>query len=87
MSNETIRELVGKLHDAMRTADIDAQTRSLLKQFDAEIHEYLESSQQEGEENSVLERSKELETRFATSHPAAERFIREIIDTLARMGV
>jgi hypothetical protein len=34
-----------------------------------------------------MERAKLLEARFAISHPTVERFMREVIDTLAKIGV
>ena len=34
----------------------------------------------------VLEQAKMLEARFATDHPVAERFMREVIDTLVKLG-
>jgi hypothetical protein len=34
-----------------------------------------------------VDRAKELEAEFATKHPAAERFMREVIDALVRMGI
>ncbi len=35
----------------------------------------------------VMERAKLLEAWFAISHPTVERFMREVIDTLAKIGV
>ena len=35
----------------------------------------------------VLERAEVLETKFAISHPAVERFMREVIDALVKIGV
>jgi len=34
-----------------------------------------------------LERAELLEARFAIDHPTVERFMREVIDTLAKIGV
>jgi len=35
----------------------------------------------------LLERAKSLEADLATSHPTAERWMREVIDALVRMGI
>jgi len=35
----------------------------------------------------VDDHSRSVETRFAVEHPVAERFLREIIDTLSRIGI
>jgi hypothetical protein len=35
----------------------------------------------------LIDRAKEVEAGFATRYPAAERFMREVIDALVRMGI
>ena len=87
MSNEKIRELLAKLHDEIKKTNVDDGTRSLIQQLDTDIHELLESSEEHADSGSIVERAQRLETGFATDHPVAERFIREIVETLARMGV
>ena len=87
MSNEKIQELLAKLHEEIGTTKIDADTRFLMQELDSDIVDLLDSASGTDNAKSVLENAKLLETRFSTSYPAAERFIREIIDTLARMGV
>ena len=37
--------------------------------------------------DSVVDRARSVETRFAVDHPVAERFLREIIDALAKVGI
>ncbi len=87
MSNEKVQELLAKLHKEIEATKIDADTRFLMQELDADIVDLLDSTSPTDDAKSVLERAKRLETRFSTSYPAAERFIREIIDVLARMGV
>jgi hypothetical protein len=87
MSNSEIRQLLAKLQDEIQKTDLDVETRSLVQQLDADIHELLESDTVGAKTNSVVERAKALETNFASEHPAAERFMREVIDTLVRMGI
>ena len=87
MSNEKIQELLVKLHEEIEATTIDADTRFLMQELDSDILDLLDSTSGTDDTKSVLESAKRLETRFSTSHPAAEHFIREIIDTLARMGV
>jgi hypothetical protein len=36
---------------------------------------------------SLLDRARELETRFAAQHPTLERIARDLADALAKMGV
>ncbi len=87
MSNEKIRKLLAKLHDEVRDTELDADTRSSLRELDSDIHDLLDSATSRQKMSSVMERAKLLEARFAISHPTVERFMREVIDTLAKIGV
>ena len=87
MSNEQVRELLAQLQKELQETKLDADTRSLVKELDADIHNLLESEHAGEESGSVLRRAKELEANFASEHPTAERFMREVIDALARMGI
>jgi hypothetical protein len=87
MSNEKIRELLARLQDEVQDTELDADTRSSLRDLDADIHELLDSATSEQKISSVTERAKLLEAQFAIKHPAVERFMREVIDTLAKIGV
>jgi hypothetical protein len=87
MGNEKVRELLAKLHDEVQTTELDAATRSSLRKLDSDIHDLLDSPTPETKISLVLERAELLETRFAIGHPTVERFMREVIDTLAKIGV
>jgi len=87
MSNEKIRELLAKLQDEVQDTELDADTRSSLRDLDSDIHELLDSATSEQKITSVTERAKLLEAKFAINHPTVERFMREVIDTLAKIGV
>lgn len=82
MSNEDIRKLLDKLHDELQKTEVDAETRSLIRELDADIHNLAAANS-----DSVLERARLLEAKFATEHPVAERFMTEVINTLVRMGI
>ncbi len=87
MSNNEIRQLLAKLHDEIQKTEVDADTRSLMRELDSDIHDLLNSETVAADTDILLERAKLLEADFATSHPTAERFMREVIDTLVRMGI
>ncbi len=55
--------------------------------MDTEINRLVESESSSEEFDSVMDQAKSVETRFAVNHPVAERFLREIIDTLAKVGI
>jgi hypothetical protein len=85
MSNEKLKELLTAVHDEMEGTDADAETRSMLKSLDEDIHKVL--GEGDADESPVMERAKRLEARFATTHPVAERIMREVIDTLVKLGL
>ena len=87
MSNNKIRQLLAKLHEEVQKTEVDADTRSSLRELDSDIHDLLNSAAPKPDTNIVLERAKLLEAKFAINHPTIERFMREFIDTLAKMGV
>jgi hypothetical protein len=87
MSNEKVRELLAKLHDEVQKTKVDADTLASLRKLDSDIHDLLDSPTPETKITPVLERAELLETQFAIRHPTVERFMREVIDTLAKIGV
>jgi len=87
MSNREIKELLGKLRDEIRSTELDDDTVSLVRDLDADIDDLLDPDGDRAETESVLEKARELETNFATEHPTIERFMREVIDVLVRMGI
>jgi len=87
MSNAKIKNLLSKLHEEIGGTAVDEETRSLLRVLESDIDDLLESKAEPADTASVLERAQQLETSFAATHPVAERFIREIVDALGKMGV
>jgi hypothetical protein len=86
MSEKNLNELLTELNDALEKIDeIDPETRALVKDLDEDINRLLESG--EDDFDSVVERAQSIQTRFALEHPVAERFVREIIDALSRVGI
>ena len=85
MSNERIKDLLAQLREELGKADeVDAELQKLISDLDDDIHAVIEDDADAG---ALVERAKGLEADFATKHPAAERFMREVIDTLVRMGI
>nr|WHW29792.1 putative DUF4404 family protein [uncultured bacterium] len=88
MSNKKIRELLAELHTELERVDVDEDTRALVDALNRDIEELSTQTNAEAEEgNALLERAKELETRFAAEHPTAELFLREIADALGKLGI
>lgn len=86
MSQEKIQQLLADLHEEIRVGGAnDAETRSMLEALDTDIHALLADESNKSE--NLLERAKQLETRFAANHPVAERFTQEVIEILVKMGL
>ncbi len=88
MGNQKLRDLLARLHKELENTDeADAETLELVRGLDIAINRLVESGSAPNEFDNVMDRAKAVETRFAVDHPAAERFLREIIDTLTKVGI
>jgi hypothetical protein len=88
MKEQKLHELLSSLHDVLeKTDEVDPDTRKLVSDLDEEINRLLETGSSGEEFDSVIDQAKAVETRFAVDHPVAESFLRQIIDTLARIGI
>jgi hypothetical protein len=88
MGNHDLKEMLNRLNDALEDTDrVDEETLALVRELDEEIHRLTEAGAQPGEIEGVIDQAKSMETRFAVDHPVAERFLREIIDALSRVGI
>jgi len=88
MSKHDLKELLNRLNDALEdTERVDEETLALVRELDQEIHRLTEAGVQADEVEGVIDQAKSMETRFAVDHPVAERFLREIIDALSRVGI
>ena len=87
MSNEKIQKLLTELRAEIDSSEIDDATRSRLQELDGELDQLLSDDESQGDANSVRQKAEELEVDFAVRHPVMENCIREIIDSLAKMGL
>ncbi len=86
MSQERIKALLQQLQQELaNTTTVDAETLAQVKQLDNDIDQWIEDA--EYVNSPIMEDAIALEARFAANHPVAERLIREVIDTLARIGI
>ena len=83
MNSERIRTLLVELDKELKsTGDFDDETRELLSKLNDDLDEIAAGSQ-----DTLSDSARELESRFAATHPVAERITREIADLLAKMGI
>jgi hypothetical protein len=88
MNETNLKELLKQLHQALEKTDsVDPDTLKQVKELDEEVNRLLESGSQGEEFDNVVDQAKAVETRFAVDHPVAERFLREIIETLSKVGI
>ena len=84
MGKDRIRDLLTQLQEDIRSTAVDDEVRELINELDKDIHGVIENDE---DVTALIDRAKEMEAGFATKYPAAERFMREVIDALVRMGI
>ena len=88
MNDKSLKELLNSLHSVLeKTDEVDPETLELVRNLDEEINRLVESDSSEGDFDNVVDQAKSVETRFAVDHPVAERFLREIIEALSKVGI
>ena len=91
MSKKRVKELLSQLREEIRTTDIDDELEKLMGDLDNDIQSVIDDADASIDAvvdiDDVVDRAKEIEANFATTHPTAERVVREVIDLLVRMGI
>lgn len=83
MNSERIRKLLTELDRELKsTGELDDETRGLLSRLNDDLDDIAP-----GSDDTLSNSARELESRFAATHPIAERITREIADLLAKMGI
>jgi hypothetical protein len=89
MTNRDIKQTLIELHRELEnTEEVDEDLRALLMEVDGDIHELLAGDEQTaGVIDGLRGRLEALAADFAGQHPNTERFFREVIHALGRMGI
>ena len=88
MNETNLKDLLRQLHQALEQTDsVDPDTLKQVKELDEEVNRLLDSGSEGEAFDNVLDQAKAVETRFAVDHPVAERFLREIIESLSKVGI
>ncbi|HET6474076.1 MAG TPA: DUF4404 family protein [Pseudomonadales bacterium] len=85
MSAERVRHLLQQLRTELDRANVDAETLASMRELDRDIRRALDAS--ERPVAGLTDRAKAIEVEFAVKHGVAERILREIVETLAKIGV
>jgi hypothetical protein len=88
MNEKSLQELLNELQDVLEKTDqIDPETRKLVKDLDEEVNRLLDPDSAENDFERAVDHARSVEARFAVNHPVAERFLREIIEALSKVGI
>ncbi len=86
MDQDKVRSLLAQLQKELKSGEkLDRETLELVKKLDKNVDSLIESA--EDSNAPVMDDAIALEARFAANHPVAERLVRELIDTLGRIGI
>lgn len=86
MTKGGLKEQLEQLWKELRNAqDVDVDARQELESLHRDVDQLASSEHSDVE--SLRDRARELETRFAAEHPTLERIARDLADTLGKMGV
>lgn len=84
--NDQLRALLQDLKTELADIDnLDAETLDALEALDQNIDQLLDKNATPPA--SLIATATKLETRFASEYPLAESILRNIIDSLAKMGI
>jgi hypothetical protein len=87
MSEQRIKELLEELRGEMqRTDSVDEALLTSIRSLESNIGDLADPTV-DSSENTVLDDAIALEAVFAASHPVAEKIIRELINSLSRIGI
>lgn len=80
-----LKMLASELLKELRNADTpDDEAIELLQNLETDVQDIIDRRQSSNEITDLLIN---LESRFAVDHPVAERTIRDIVDTLNKIGI
>ncbi len=87
MSEQRIKELINELIKELESTDgVAEEAVSVARQLEGNIDDFV-NPEVDTSENTILDDAIALEASFAASHPVAEKLIRELINTLSRIGI
>ena len=87
MSEQRIRELLLELlAEIEQTEGVDEQLATSISQLQRDIGDLVDP-EIDSAENTVMDDAIALEAIFSVNHPVAEKLIRELINSLSRIGI
>ena len=87
MSEERVKELISELIGELeKTGAMGEDTLDVARQLESDVHDFV-NPEVESAENTILDDAIALEASFAATHPVAEKLVRELINSLSRIGI
>jgi len=87
MPEKRLKELLEELRTELKGVDgVDDDVMESLDQLEVNIDDLVDPDT-DSSENSAMDDAIALETRFAANFPVAEQILREVINTLNRIGI
>ncbi len=91
MDKQELASLLKKLQTELESGQaVDEQLKQSLQALDQDIQKMLAQGSpltRPDDEASLGERAQEIEARFATEHPYLANTLRDVMDTLGKMGI
>jgi len=69
-----------------KTDDVDAELIATIKRLESDIDDLVDPDT-DTSDNTVMDDAIALEASFAVNYPVAEKILRELINTLSRIGI
>lgn len=89
MNIQALKDSLKQLRDHIEAGGpIDAELKQLLTTLDQDIHQVITRKEAgEEHESGLVERAQEVSAQLAAEHPVLESAMRQLADTLGKMGI
>ena len=87
MSEQRIKELMAELLSELEATDgVDKDTVAVVRKLETDLDDWV-NPEVDTSDYTVLDDAIALEASFAAEYPVAEKIIRELINSLSRIGI
>ena len=87
MSEQRIKELIGELIKELQQIDgVNPETVADARKLESDVRDLVDP-EVDTSDYTVLDDAIALEASFAATHPTAEKIIRELINSLSKIGI
>jgi hypothetical protein len=90
MPAEQLKQTIKRVHEELgKSPELDEDLRHMLRELDHDIDRILVDKAPRGVEGdeSLSERVEIIASRFSAEYPRLEMLLREVSDTLAKLGI